>query len=260
MSQKKRIAFVLLSLAGICVCTFAALHLKRNLSRRRAVHQAEEEIKQNYWALAFENLDPFRHDLIKNDQDCSTLLNVYFNLKKVDRLEWATQACLEYGVHTYEVYLNVAAVHELQGHDQDALQTLAQMTQQADQRFEAFQRMAAIYTRNHDEAHASEALSKAASRVDDPQMKLEAVQMALRQNRLEDIKTLAPAIRDVKTENPEVKLIVARALYKVNDITGAEDQVNQAKVLLDRVDVERKKKLEHDYIDVLKSNNPQAAR
>ena len=60
--------------------------------------QAETQLAKGYAALAFETLEPSRTQLTSTARGCQTLINIYSSAHRTERLEWATQACLEAGI------------------------------------------------------------------------------------------------------------------------------------------------------------------
>lgn len=250
MSSTKRFAigsFSLLVFIGLAIGSYV---YTQNYKLQQAVQKAEEEGKRGFWALAYENLDKYRFKLVKNEKDCNLLLNIYANFRKAERLDWAAQACLESGVESYGMYLSLAIAQELYGRDQDALLLLGQMAKKFDKETETYRRMAVIFFRNKEDAKGGEASYQAALRTENAQIKLETVSTLLRLNRGIDAMTIALPLRDVQTDNPEVKLIIARALIAGRDSTGGVPQINEAKSLMTKLDAERVKQIEHDYADV----------
>ncbi len=251
MTSTKRFAIGLTSLVLLIGLIIGCYFYTQNSRLKQALQKAEDEGKRGFWALAYENLEPFRFKLIKNEKDCNLILNVYANFRKAERLDWAAQACLESGVETYGMYLSLAIAQELYGRDQDALLLLDQMAKKYDKEAESYRQMAGIFLRNKDEARTGEALYKASLRTENPQIKLDAVTTLLRLKRDNDALTIALTLRDVPTENPEVKLIIARALIAGRDSTGGLPQINEAKGLMMKLDAERVTQIERDYADVL---------
>ncbi len=253
MASRKRI---IISLFVICILAgggWAATHFGRAYCLQREVSKADEESKKGFWALAYDRLEPYRKQLTSNEKDCNLLLNTFANAKKGERLEWAAQACLESKIETFGVYLSIAIAHELQGHDQDAVRILNEVSAKFDKEPTALLRMANIFIRNKDEPKAAEAMLQAANRTEDPQVRLDTIPPLLRQKRVAEALKLAIPLREIPTENPEVRLIVARALIAGHEPSGGVKQINEARFLMMKLSPERKAQLENDYADVLKS-------
>lgn len=250
MSRPKRVLLFSTIFVVAIGSVFGAIQFRRSSRLQRDVKKAEEEIPHGFWALAFENLDHHRHQLVKNENDCNTLLNVYANAKKADRLEWASQACVENGVETLATYLSLVTAEEFQGRDQDALGLLNQLTKKFDRESEPYRRMAILLARNKDEAGTAEAIFNAAMRTGDPTVSLQAIQMLLSQKRIADALKVAVKVRIAKIDNPEAQLLIARALILGNDGTMGNAQIAQARELMAKMDPQAVKRLEHDYADV----------
>jgi predicted Zn-dependent protease len=153
-------------------------------------------------------------------------------------------------VETSDVYIGLAASRELTGRDGEALQILSQVTKKFDKSPDAFYRMAQIYHRAKDEPQATEATYQAALRAGNPQISMEALQFLSKQLRWADAMRIASLVKDTETEDPEVKLVIARALQNGGDKAGAQAVSNQARALLAK-HPENKAKLEIAYGDIL---------
>ncbi len=251
----KKIAVVAIAILVLGVPAYFGFRYGQNYRLQKVVQKADDEAKRGFWALAFENLDGYRRQLVKNEKDCNALLNVYDKAKKADRLEWAAQACIEAGIETYQNYLYLAASQEMFGRDGEALSLLKQLTAKFDKEPEAYRHISAILLRNKDEAGAAEALYQSAIRNSDPQQKLDVMQMLLRQKRNDEALKLAQDLKEVKTENPEVRLTVARAFFAGHDKLSGQAQIDEAKSTMTKLAPERVKKIEADFSDVLKVNH-----
>jgi hypothetical protein len=64
--------------------------------------KAEAQLKKGYAQLAVETLEPCRAQLTSTTHGCQILVQVYASARRTDRLEWATQACMEAGVEFSE--------------------------------------------------------------------------------------------------------------------------------------------------------------
>ena len=254
MTAKKRFALTITALLVLTGFSAAAYHYGKKYSYQKDILKAAEEGKRGFWALAAEKVDRHRFDMLSNENDCNTLLNVYANAKKGERLEWAAQACLEAGVENFGVYLSLSIAQELLGRDQEAIQLLDQIIKKFEKEPTAYRRLAMIFSRNKDEARATEIMYLAATRTQDAQICLDALQALLNQKRIAEALTLAQILKTTPTENPEVKLIVARALIAGKEATGGSAQNNEAKFLMEKLDPVKKSQLEKQYADVLKTS------
>ena len=251
MTKKKRLIISFSGILVVCAVSFSAIHFAKKYCYQKDILKAAEEGKRGFWALAAEKVDRHRFDMLSNENDCNTLLNVYANAKKAERLEWAAQACLEDGIETYGAYMSLVMSQELLGRDQEALQLMDQISKKFDKAVTVFQRMANAYLRQKDEARATEAMLMAASRSQDPQVKLDTLQILLKQNRNEEAMNLALTLKGVATENPEVKLIIARALIAGKEATGGSAQINEAKFLMMKLDPAKRQQIESQFADVI---------
>jgi hypothetical protein len=213
--------------------------------------EAEAQIKKGFTALAAETIDPVRNELTTSPRGCTALMGSYFGAHRADRLEWAAQACITAGVETTDTYIGLAAAKELVGRDGEALQLLQQVTQKFTKSPDPLYRIAQILRRNKKEAEAADVLLKATEIApDNNQLAMETMEQLSTLQRWSDARHLADKIKAVETDNPEVKLLIARALLKGGDAGGAQTVVAQARTLLEKKP-EMKGALERAYGDVL---------
>jgi tetratricopeptide (TPR) repeat protein len=215
-----------------------------------AQKSAEMQLSKGYAVLAAENLESVRDRLVGSARGCGTLVSAYFGARNSERLEWAAQACLDGGVETPEVYLGLAAAKELSGRDSEAIELLGQIAARYDRSPDAYYRMAKIYRRLNDGARAAEATFRAAERTDLGQVKMEALELLSKQDRWNDARKMAEALRAMTIENPEAKLAIARALLRGGNKEGSLAVANEARVLLEK-NPDTKARLEIAYADVL---------
>lgn len=241
------LSLVLIFLGGTAawgICWFAT---------KRAMARAEEQLKKGYGALAVETLDCYRRGLIRRDQGCKLLIEAYFQARRTERLEWASQACLEAGKEFPEAYLGLAAVREWVGRDREAVQILAQAVGKFDQVPDLYYRIGQIFLKNKNDVDAAIALSKAAERgPQNNQLQLEALEVLSRVQKWEEARKFATRLKDVKTESPEVILVIARALQKGGDPLSVEPLLKKAKELISKEpNPQVKAALKKGYSDLL---------
>lgn len=218
----------------------------------RALKTAESQLQRGFPAVAMETLEDYRHSLVDEAESCVTMINTYFQARRVDKLEWVSQACLEAGQDIPEAYLGAAAAHELAGRTGDALTLLDRVAPKFDKIPDIYYRMAQILKRLERKEEAVMAYKKASERAaDNQQLTLEALQYFASLERWNDAKLMAVKLKDAKTENPEVKLFIARALLKGGDQEAARKLAGEAKELV-KDKPQLKTVLEKNYSDVMK--------
>lgn len=125
----------------------AAGHGLLNLSRIRALSQAEGFLSLGFAGLAAETLDPFRQELAKSERGCKALIAAYLQARRAERLEWASEACIAGGQDIVEAHLGRAASWELGGRESQALQILRKAQARFANSPEISNRIAQIMTR-----------------------------------------------------------------------------------------------------------------
>ena len=197
--------------------------------------EAEAQLKKNFAALASESLEPVRYELTSTLRGCQALVSAYYGSHRPERLEWAAQACITAGIETPDIYVGLAAARELAGQDADALKILDQISKKFEKSPDPLYRIAQIYRRNKKTSEAAEVLLKAAELApSNNQLSMETLEMLSQEQRWSDARKIADRIKSVESDNPEVKLIIARALNHGGDTAGSQALVTQARALLDK--------------------------
>lgn len=223
------------------------------IQQRRAITHAEAQLKKGFGALAAETVDRYRHHLVKSADHCKTLVTAYSAARRVDRLEWASEACLDNGVETIEVYEALASAADLAGRDGDAIQILNAAAGKFPKSPEPLVNMAKVFQKNKDVAHAGQALLKAIEVAGtDHELELQGLQFFSSLNQWTEAKQLADRLKGVKTDNPEVKLMIAEVLAKSGDKEGAKAQAAQADQMMAKATPEQKAALKKKYPDAFK--------
>ena len=219
--------------------------------QRRAVTRAEAQLKKGFGALAAESIDRYRSHLVKSADGCKTLALAYSAARKLERLEWAGEACLDNGIETLEVYEGLASAEDSLGRDADAIQIMNAAVQKFPKSPDPLVNLARLFRKNKDDNRAALALMKAVEvSGDNHQLELEAIQFFSSTNRWPEAKQMADRLKAVQTDNPEVKLFIAEALSKGGDKEGAKAQVAQAETMLAKATPEQKAALKKKYADV----------
>jgi len=244
--------------AGIIALLIAGFWALQVALANRAVSRAENFLAKGFGSLAVEAVDCYRYKLIRNELGCKTLIGSYFLSRKTDRLEWAAQACLEKGINIPELYIGLAASREFTNRDQEALQVLLQATTQFPESPDLHYRIAQLLRRNKKDEAATSAYLEASKRA--PQnntLTAEALEYFSSINQWPQAKQMADLIRNVPTENPELKLLLGRAYLKTGDTAGAGALASEARSLLAR-NPSKTPQLERLYADVLQTNQASA--
>jgi tetratricopeptide (TPR) repeat protein len=227
---------------GVC-----AVRLRRDLTR------AEAQLQRGFPAAAAETLDRHRAWLTDTDRGCRALIGSYYGARRAERLEWASEACLDGGRDLIEAHLGLAAARELTGRDPDALRLLSQVAPRFDQSPDLYYRMAQIYRRNKRDDAAVGAFLEASKRApDNAQLSMDALEYFSSINRWAEATRMAEKLRSTPTDNPEIKLLIARALQRGGNRQASELVVAQARELMGK-SPELKAALERAYADVLQA-------
>ena len=217
------------------------------------VKKAEAQLQKGFGALAAETLDSYRFRLRGQEKTCRTLISAYYQSRRLDRLEWAAQACLESGLEMPEAYLGLATVRELTGREGEALQLLSGVLGKFEKIPDIYYEIAQILRRNKRDNEAAAAYMKASERApENNQFALETLQYLSSLQKWPEARLVADRLKNIQTDNPEVKLFVARALLKGGDRKAAEPLIASARELIEKKP-ESKAAFEKAYPDVLGS-------
>lgn len=250
--------FGLIGLAGVA-CLGAAAWIGYTVWSHRKLDLAEKQLQRGFGMLAADTIDSHRHSFISK-KGCPILIGAYHQARQVDRLEWTAQACLNAGIQTPEIVLGLAAVREMTGRDQEALQVLGNGLSKFDKSPDLYYAIAKIFRRNKQDKEAIVAYQKAIERSQqDPSLSLEAMAYFTSIQHWDEAKVIATNLRTAKTDNPEVKLLIARTLIHGNtDPALVKPLVDEAQELISKKP-EMKEPLQHAYSDVLNWNSRKPA-
>jgi predicted Zn-dependent protease len=220
------------------------------------LREAEGYLQKGFGTLAAETLEPVRFMLVKSQRGCEALQGAYFGAQRPDRLEWAAQACIIKHGESPGAFVGLAAARELMGRDEEATRILAQVMQAFPKAPDPYFRMAQILRRAKKDVDAAMALSKASELIPaNNQVALDALQALAGVSKWEEARRIAERIKDVHTDMPEVKLVIARAMLKGGNAEGAKAQADMARAMIEKKP-ENKAAIMQAYADVF---NPQAA-
>lgn len=243
-----------MKLAGIFVVVLVGVVATLTYSvtaQRRAVIRAQQEVKKGFGMLAAETVDPYREKLVKSEEGCKAAVMAYAAGRRVDRLEWAGEACIEHGIETMEVYEGLASAADLSGRDNDAIQVLSVAAQKFPKSAEPYFNMAKVYQKNKDENHAVAALLKTVELSgENHQLQLDTLQYLASVNRWTEAKQVADRLKLIDTDNPEVRLLLARTYLKAGDKVAAQEQVARGKELMGKRPADQQSNLKKIYSDV----------
>lgn len=244
---KTRIVAPLVVLAVVCASVYGVCALRTKL----AIRKAEAALLKGFGAVAADVIDERRHEAVRFEKGCPVMLGAYYQTRRADMLEWAGQACLEAGREIPEVFLALAAAREFTGRDQEALRILGGVAGRFDKIPDIYYRMAQILQRNKQNDAAAATLIRAAERAgNNNQIVLDAVQFLSGIQKWAEAKQLADKLKGTATDDPEVKLVLARALKNGGDAPGAQLLVDQAKGII-AAKPEFKQAIEQAYPDLL---------
>jgi tetratricopeptide (TPR) repeat protein len=240
------LAAVVLVIAGAGVFGISVLQVSYKLGK------AEEQLRKGWPALAAETIDGHRTAAIRHQTGCRIMISAYYQARRADRLEWVSQACLESGRETPEAYMGLAGARELIGRDSDALQILGQAAPKFDKIPDIYYTAAQIQRRLRRDQDALMNFGRAIERApQNNQLALEVLEYAVSLEQWELAKGLAGKLKPVETDNPAVKLFLARILAKGGDMPSSQALVAEAKPLMEKKPAELKAALEKDFADVL---------
>lgn len=215
-----------------------------------AFTSAQEALKKGFHQVAFSYADPYRFDLATRERGCSLLVSIYYGVENPDRLEWTGQYCLFLGKNHPDLHLGIAAAKELRGQNSEALEILKKGIQLYPQNPDFFYRAGLIYKKENNLTRASEHTYQAARRApQNHQLAMEALELLMATQSWRAAAEMADRIQSAPTDNPEVKLIIARAFLRYGDIQKAEQSTDEARKMM--TDPGQRSRLEQKYSDVL---------
>lgn len=240
-------------LAVISILSIVALIWGANVFRaKHAIQEARDLMQSGYAALAAEKLDPLRHRIVETKDGCSALIGAYYRARQTDRLQWAAEACMRAGKSGLEAFIALAGVQEFSGRNDEALNILGQAFQRFGPSTDLYYRIAVVQAREKNVDAAVRAFVNAASSAgNNYQILMEALQYCSRSAHWKEASQIANQLRTAPTADPEVKLIIARALRNGGDNAGASTAISEAISMLEQKPDQRKL-LEARYTDVFK--------
>ena len=225
------------------------------ISTKRAISRAEKLVNDGYSSVAAEVLDDYRVSAVRQDKGCPVIIAAYLGARRLDRLEWAGEACIENGHATADAYLGLSAVRELTSRDQEALQLLAAAAGKFDKMPDIYQRIAIILRRNKNVQGAEAAYSQAIARADNnKQVIVDAMEFFVSVQHWEKAKEMALRIKDIPTENLDIKAMTARVFKKSGDESNYTAAVGQIKDLLNKRPATEKTQFEQANTDLFATN------
>lgn len=224
---------------------------------RHALKRAMAQLEKGLPVVAAETIDPYREALVKkSEQDCRVVIAIYYQARRPERLEWAAQACLDEGKVFPEAFVGWAAAREFIGRDAEALQILGNAAPKFDKVPSIYYSMAQIFRRNKRDDEAIAAFRSAIERApNDNQLAIETAEYLYSLKKFADAKKLVDKLKDVKTDNPEVKLFLARVYLANQDKGTARTLASEANELISK-HPEMKPAYEKGYSDVFALMKP----
>ena len=216
------------------------------------LRDGEEQLKDGFAALAAESLDPVRTALIREKRGCAALVAAYTGAHRPERLEWAAQACMSSGIDSPEIEVGLAAARELAGHDEDALKILKNVALKFNKSAAPLYEAGQILRRDKKVAEAVGYLKRAADLEPSNSLYcLDALRALSEAQIWNEARRIAEQIKNVATNEPETRLIIATALLRGGDRDGAMAQATQAIQLLPSKDTDTRETLEQTYPEAL---------
>ncbi|MBI2712441.1 MAG: hypothetical protein HYX41_06255 [Bdellovibrio sp.] len=244
-----RKSLVVVVSAALLLLAYTLFHF---LSVGIAMGKARTALDGGFPAVAANDLEKNRSDVVRRKDGCRLLMDTYYASRKADLLEWAAQACLASGQESPEAYLALAVSSELRGGDADALRILDAGTKKFEKTPGLYLKIAQILARNKNFDDAGNFYNQAVDKAPDNQnIALEAMQFFSQIGKDDAAKTLAGKLKGAKTDNPEIKLLLARALKRGGDVDGAKALIAEANTMM-ASNAQLKGRLEKIYEDVFK--------
>jgi tetratricopeptide (TPR) repeat protein len=227
--------------------------------RLHLLNQAEEHIGKNFHMLAAELLDPVRENLTRDERACKALVNAYFGARMNSRLEWASEACISRGIEAPEVIVGLSAAWEQTGRMEAAIQLLSGAAEKFKSSPEFSHRLGMIYQGQKNTDLAVQNFLEAHRRAPGlAKLALDYLVFFAQNQRWSEASVVAESLKDAQTEDPEVKLLIARAFQRTGRAEAARAQTEIARTLLDKAP-NKKDALMRNFADLLGSESPAPA-
>jgi tetratricopeptide (TPR) repeat protein len=223
--------------------------------RLHTLSKAEALMEKNFHMLAAEYLDPFRESLVNDERACRALANAYFGSRMLSRLEWATEACITNGVEPPDVVVGLSMAWEQSGRVEAAVQLLKGAEEKFKNSPEFSHRLGVIYQSQKNLDQAVQSFLEAHRRAPGlAKLALDYLVFFIQNNKWSEASVVAESLKDAQTEDPEVKLLIARAFQQTGRNEAARAQVEVAKTLLDKAPG-KKDALLKNFADLLESSS-----
>jgi tetratricopeptide (TPR) repeat protein len=244
--------------AGGCLILGAFVWGGTHLYQKHLIHRANELLKKGYAGLAAEQLEPHRKSLARTAEGCRTLTTALLAARRLAPLEATAQRCLENELATPEVVVGLSAAFEQTGRVNEAIRLLTDAAAANPKAPEFSHRLGLIYQeqKNIDLAVAQflEANRRAPSA---HALALDQLVFIARAERWAEAAVVADSLKDAPTDDPEVKLLLARVYQQAGRKEFAQTQSTIARTLLDKAP-NKKAQLLKAYGDLLGSDTPAA--
>lgn len=244
-----RIALGLILLGGVGYGGYTGVQAIRV---SMATSEAQESLARGFPAVAADRIESVRYLMLNKTLSCATMIDAYFRARAFGRLEWASQACLNAGHNIVEAFLGLSAVRAAESRDEDALSILRDAIQVFPKNPVIFVRIAELFRKNKNDNAAIQAYQAAMERApDDAALGLNTLDYYRSLKKMDLVKPLAQRLKGIKTEQAEVKLVIARALKDTGDAAGADQLVREADAIASK-NPQLKAALQKAYSDVWK--------
>lgn len=218
-----------------------------------ALESAAPDLQKGYGALAAEKLDGHRELLVTIEGGCAALIGAYYQSRNVLRLEWASQACLSAGKVSSDAYIGLAASRELTGRDAEAIPILKEGIKHFEKSGAIYYRLGLLYAKNKATDLATQSLVTAATlSPENTQMNFETLQYLVAQALWKEALPFAEKLRTVKTDNPEIKLILAEVFRNNSDVNMTVVTKQEALELLSKLPEKEQQFLRSKYSELMR--------
>lgn len=197
--------------------------------------RAEALIGRGFHQLAAEELDESRFSLTGSARGCAALVNAYSGARQFARLEWASEACIDQKNQSAEVIVGLATAWEQTGRADAALQLLQTASENYKETPDFPHRLGVIYNSQKNVDLAVKSFLEAHRRAPKlAKLALDYLVFFTQNTRWSEASIVAESLKDAQTEDPEVKLLIARAFQQSGRTDAARAQVEIARTLLDK--------------------------
>lgn len=215
--------------------------------------RAEALMSRGFHQLAAEELDEMRFSFTGSNRGCAALINAYAGARQFARLEWAAESCVDRGQQTTETIVGLATAWEQTQRVEAATQLLQTAMENYKEVADFPHKLGMILNGQKNVDGAVKMFMEAHRRAPKAaKLALDYLVFFGQNGRWSEAAIVAESLKDAQTEDPEVKLLIARAFQQSGRTEAARAQAEVARTLMDKAPNKREA-LMKNFADLLQA-------